>query len=242
MASGSFQFKPFTIHQQKSAFKVGTDSVILGAWAQLEGANHILDIGTGTGLLALMMASRFQNAIITAIEIDPDSALEAEQNAANSPFGSRIKIIHDDIKTWAFEQAVGNFDGIISNPPYFDDDLKNPDQRKASTRYTTTLNLKELAMGVSHLLNKEGQFYTILPAVQFEAFTRLAEEASLQLVKKLSVKNKPSGAVIRIAGCISKTKMECSQSTLCIRDERDNFSEDYIHLTKDFYIKNLNQK
>ncbi len=242
MASGSFQFKTFTIHQQKVAFKVGTDSVILGAWAEMNNAKTLLDVGTGSGLLALIMASKFPELTITAVEIDAESAAEAEQNCRESPFHHRIQIVGDDFKSWAKSQSPKCFDAIISNPPYFNNDLKNPDQRKSAARHTSTLNFSELAVGVSHLLKKQGLFYVILPAEQFDFFSQCALGASLYLSKKLYIKNKPSGNVIRVAGCFAKSENEIIESSLSIRNDNHQYSEDYIHLTKDLYIKNLNQK
>jgi tRNA1Val (adenine37-N6)-methyltransferase len=242
MASGSFHFKTFTIHQQKTAFKVGTDSVILGAWADINDSKTLLDVGTGTGLLALIMASKFPKITITAVELDAESAAEAEQNFKESSFHHRIKIVCEDFKSWVKSQAPNSFDAIISNPPYFHNDLKNPDHRKAAARHTSSLNFNELAEGVSLLLDNHGLFYIILPAEQFDSFSQCALAANLYPSKKLYIKNKPSGTIIRIAACFAKSENKIIESALCIRNDDHQYSADYIHLTKDLYIKNLNQK
>ena len=136
MSNNSFTFQKFTIHQDRCAMKVGTDGVLLGAWAH--GGKRILDIGTGTGLVAIMMAQRFADAHVTAVEIDHNAALQACNNANCSPFASRISIVETSIQNF---EVYGTqlFDSIVSNPPFFTDSLKNPDSQRATARHADTL-------------------------------------------------------------------------------------------------------
>ena len=149
MANDYFRFKHFTVWQQHCAMKVGTDGVLLGAWA--DGGQRILDIGTGTGLIALMMAQRFPAAEVTAVEIDEQAAMQACENVAASPFADRVNVIHDDILRYADACAEGCFDAIVCNPPFFVNSLKNPDSKRALARHNDNLSFCQL-FSIVHLL------------------------------------------------------------------------------------------
>ena len=138
-----FTFKQFHVEQDRTAMKVGTDGVLLGAWA--EGGCTILDIGTGTGLVALMMAQRFEDAQVVGIDIDPDASEQARENVAASPFASRISILHTSLQAFSTERK---FDAIVSNPPYFEHSLKNPDAARAAARHADSLPFADLFSGV----------------------------------------------------------------------------------------------
>ena len=140
--------------------KVGTDGTLLGAWASLRSAGTILDIGTGTGLIAIMAAQRSPEARITAIDIDADCITQARENVAASPWSDRIEVVHSSLQD--FEPAI-RFERIISNPPYFVDSLRSPDAARSTARHTDTLPFAELSQGVSRLLSPTGRFALILP-------------------------------------------------------------------------------
>lgn len=162
MANDNFQFKQFTVRQQLCGMKVGTDGTLLGAWAQApEGKGRILDIGTGTGLIALMMAQRFPETVVTGIDIDAGAIAQAQENVMNSPFSDRISIQQmDAIK---LEDDCG-FDAIVCNPPYFVDSLTCPDEQRTLARHTVSLTYEGLSNAAYRLLKKDGYFSVVVPA------------------------------------------------------------------------------
>ena len=153
-----FDFKQFSICQDQCAMKVGTDGVLLGAWA--DGGRRILDIGTGTGIIALMMAQRFPDAAIDAIEIDHDACRQAAGNIAATPFADRIRIHECPIQHF---QPTMRYDVIVSNPPYFINSMKNPDKKRATARHTDTLSPRDLFMAAEKMLDENGIFSIIIP-------------------------------------------------------------------------------
>ena len=171
MGNSVFIFKEFAVKQDACAMKVGTDGVLLGAWAR--GGSRVLDIGTGTGLIALMMAQRFPKAEIEAIDIAEAACLQAKENVANSVFARRVRVVRA-----ALQQYVGpkSFDCIVSNPPFFVDSLHNPDALRSMARHTSTLSYRELFAGVGCLLVPEGRFSAIIPA---DCRSRFMAEATL---------------------------------------------------------------
>ena len=171
-----FRFKQFTVFQSECAMKVGTDGVLLGAWADTHNATRILDIGTGTGLLALMLAQRAPHAEITAIEIDPAAVEQAAANAQNSPWGNRIRIIGGDFGKHIFKEK---FDLIVSNPPYFCNSLKNPDEKRKTARHDDTLTQETLAKGIAEIIAKNGTACVIYPTAEGESFIRTASSFAL---------------------------------------------------------------
>ena len=159
-----FTFKSFTIHQDRCAMKVGTDGVLLGAWAQ--GGSRILDIGTGTGIIAMMMAQRFPDADITAIDIDAEACKQAAENVRESVFKGRIIVKEEALQSYCrnhLEQQHPLYDSIVSNPPFFVNSLRNPDARRTTARHTDSLSFAELFRSVSRLLSDDGMFSAIIP-------------------------------------------------------------------------------
>ena len=153
-----FRFKQFEILQDRCAMKVGTDGVLLGAWAS--GGTRILDIGCGTGLIALMMAQRFPAAQVVGIDIDEEACGQARENVTASPFGDRIDVAHCRLQDYSGEE----FDAIVSNPPFFLNSLKNPDSKRAMARHADTLPFRDLWQGVKRLLSENGIFSVVLPS------------------------------------------------------------------------------
>ena len=235
MANQYFQFKQFLINQEKSAFKVGTDGVLLGAWADAEGAKHILDIGTGTGLIALMLAQR-SDAIITAIEPDCDSFEQATGNVKRSQWAERISVINKDLVEFS-KESLYKFDLIVSNPPYFNNSLQNPDPVKSATRHTTSLTMTDILNASNALLAENGKMVLILPYVEGTLF--IAEAASFNLFcnKITRVKTYPAGPVKRLLLEFGTKKEILKENFLTIEQgKRHVYTDDYIELTKDFYL------
>lgn len=174
MSNNYFQFKQFCIKQDRCAMKVGTDGTLLGAWAWCgDGVHRILDIGTGTGLIALMMAQRCPQAYITAIDIDSDAVSQARENVLASPFASRIEIVHSDLQHYHHTER---YDVIVSNPPYFVDSLVSPDGARTMARHTDMLTFAALMQGAYRLLRDGGMFSVVIP---FDHRARLEAEAAL---------------------------------------------------------------
>ena len=188
MSNNSFTFQKFTIHQDRCAMKVGTDGVLLGAWAH--GGKRILDIGTGTGLVAIMMAQRFADAHVTAVEIDHNAALQACNNANCSPFASRIGIVETSIQNF---EVYGTqlFDSIVSNPPFFTDSLKNPASQRATARHADTLPYRDLFTAVKRLLAEDGEFSAIIPSNCLTSFIAEAYLAHLVPIRRLAIRTTP---------------------------------------------------
>ena len=173
MSNAFFQFRQFTVYQDQCAMKVGTDGVLLGAWARLLATEgRVLDMGTGTGLLALMMAQRYPHASVTAVDIDDQAVIQAQQNISRSPFAERITISQGDIREWEDQP----FDAIVANPPYFVDSLICPDDQRTTARHTGTLTYRELMETAWHLLSDSGIFSVVIP---FDYLDRLSSEAAL---------------------------------------------------------------
>jgi len=171
MSNDYFEFKQFKVYQHQCAMKVGTDGTLLGAWAN--GGQHVLDVGTGTGLIALMLAQRFEDARITAIDIDEGAATQAAENISQSPFAQRITV-----KKCALQDMYeGGYDAIVSNPPYFINALDCPDEQRSVARHTTKLTYAQLADGAYRLLNDHGEFSVIIP---FDCKTQMESEALLR--------------------------------------------------------------
>ena len=235
MASGSFSFKQFTIYQDRCIFKVGTDGVMLGAFADVSGIKTILDIGTGTGLITLMLAQRCE-AEITAIEPDINSFEQACSNVRQSKWSQRIRVIHTDLQKYMMESQ--KFDLIVSNPPYFIDSLKNPDPGKAAARHNVTLNSTDLLRGISGLLKNDGKAQVIMPYTEGNILIAEAHDFGFFCNDILKIKPLPSVEVRRLILTFSRKKDKPTEKYLTIEHgKRYEFTQEYIDLTKDFYLK-----
>jgi len=235
MANNHFIFKQFTIFQDKSAFKVGTDGVILGASADIGGVRNILDIGSGTGLISIMLAQRC-NAVITAIEPDMESYIQTCENVNHCNWNERIKV--ENVSLQKFNPGLDKFDLIVTNPPYFSDSLKNPDPRKAAARHNDLLSSEELLEGVYRLLTENGHLQIILPYVEGNIFIAEASKYRLFCNNILKIKPLPTSEIRRLILTFSRIQMKPVESFLTIEyGRRHEFTEEYINLTKDFYLK-----
>ena len=229
-----FSFKQFTIHHDRCAMKVGTDGVLLGAWTNLENANRILDVGTGTGLIALMLAQRTIHARITAIDIDVDAVGQAQENVQASSWKDRVEVALQDVCSYASD---GLFDIIVSNPPYFINSLKCPDGQRTTARHTDSLDVNRLIEKVTEILAPEGRFSLILPADQTDELLRIAEENGLYPSRLTRVITRPGLPPKRVLVEFRKAPQSCEETELVVELDRHVYSEDYIALTKDFYLK-----
>ena len=235
MANDYFSFKQFKIYQNKSAFKVGTDSVLLGASADITGAESILDIGSGTGLISIMLAQRC-NAVITAIESDDDSFIQTCENVNSCKWNNRINVKHTRLQDFNPEQV--KFDLIVTNPPYFCDSLKNADLRRSAARHNDSLTSDEILSGVSRLLKEDGRLQLIMPYVEGNVFIAEAIKYELYCNSILKIKPLPTSDIRRLILTFSRFQEKTSESFLTIEHgKRHEFTEEYINLTKDFYLK-----
>ena len=230
-----FNFKQFSIHQDKSAFKVGTDGVLLGASADIEGAGTILDIGSGTGLISIMLAQRCE-AEITAIEPDQESYLQALENVKQCPWHKRIKVVNTSIQE--YENDLDRFDLVVTNPPYFNNSLKNPDPGKAAARHTVSLTAKEIVEGALKFMEDDGSLQLILPYVEGNIFIAEANKYGLYCNSILKIKPLPTSEIRRLILKFSKIQKKPSESFLTIEHgRRHEFTQEYINLTREFYLK-----
>lgn len=230
----NFQFKHFSITQEHAAMKVGTDGVLLGAWSRsVEG--NILDIGTGTGLIALMLAQRTKTALIDAIEIDKTASKEAQANFNNSKWKSTLTIVNQSLQNYLPNKK---YHLIVSNPPFFIDATKAPEISRNTARHTDNLSFSELINSVCSLLTEEGIFSLILPTREANQFIELAQTKQLWLNRKCLVKPNPTKTPKRVLMEFSFKNIPTVEETLTIEAEkRHQYTKEYISLTKDFYLK-----
>ena len=232
--SEPFRFKEFNIVQDKAAMKVGTDGVLLGSWASAPECYRILDIGTGTGLIALMSAQRFSGATVEAVEIDATAASEAKENFEKSPWSDRLTLHHCRIQDFSSEEY---FDLIISNPPFFENSKHSGDSAKDLARHTDQLAFTELIFAANNLMKEKGTFSVIIPAKQSEKFARLSQAQGLFCNKICRVKPTESKEPIRAMMNFNKFKTNREEEELIIEENgRHNYSSEYIRLTEDFYL------
>ena len=234
MANPYFRFKQFTVYHDKCAMKVGTDGVLLGVWADVRNCKTILDVGSGSGLIALMAAQR-SNATIDAVEIDKDAYLQSLENISKSGFGERIKIYLVPFSDYS-AQTEQKYDLIISNPPYFSRSLPPSDHKRKLARHDTELTLNELISGCSRLLKETGKAAFILPVSAEPDLIEFAEKYNLHILRKTKVKPTPTSNPKRILIELGKEKSEIEENELVIELERHVYSEKYKLLTRDFYL------
>jgi tRNA1Val (adenine37-N6)-methyltransferase len=231
-----FNFKQFKVWQRDSAFKVGTDGVLLGAWCDIRDAKNILDIGSGTGLLALMAAQRSE-AQITAIEPDSLSAAEATLNSARSPWRKRIAVIRISLQDFVIKEDK-KFDHIITNPPFFRNSLANSSERKSMARHDLTLGSSELLDISCSLLDDTGRLSLVLPYTEANLFIAEASEYGLYCTRMLNIKPLPSSPVKRILMEFCREKKMLSSGIMVIESGgRHQYSHEYRSLTRDFYLE-----
>lgn len=234
MEPGSFRFKQFTVHHDQCAMKVGTDGVLLGAMINAGSASRILDIGTGSGLIALMLAQK-SNAIIDAVEIHELSAIQAAENFASSPWSHRLNLTHSSFRAY-FEKTNTKYDIIVSNPPYFNNSLKSPFPNKRIAKHNFNLSPEEIISGVKMLITDKGEFYVIMPVAETKIIRQIAQRELLFLKSELLISPNPSSPTNRVVSCFTRTRCIPLTEELCLRDENCALSRKYMELTGDYYL------
>lgn len=240
MGNSYFKFKQFTVNQSQCSMKVGTDGVLLGAWAAVgdDTPCRILDIGSGTGVVALIAAQRNPNAQIDAVEIDSSSAMQCAENFSDSLWGDRLRVNNLSIQHFVSETSY-TYDYILSNPPYFNNSIKNEQMSKTVARHTDSLSYDELAECVAKLLSDKGVFTVIFPYAESSIFVALAVKYGLYCAKRFEIKGVPEKPVKRVLLQFTRKKIaEIELQSMDIETgERHDYSEKYIELTKAYYLK-----
>lgn len=231
----SFQFKQFKVEHDRCTMKVGTDAVLLGAWANVTEAKSILDIGTGTGVIALMLAQRSDdNVHIDAVEIELQDAEQAKENILNSPWPHLISIHQVPIQQ--FSSKV-KYDLIVSNPPYFNHSFQPPDKKRLHTRHTVSLDFSELLSCVIRLLHPDGKFNIILPHMEGLEFISLARQKNLFCSRQWSFRPREEKRIERWLLEFQFQSVKIEEGEIIHYSTTGEWTEDYKSLTRDFYIK-----
>lgn len=215
--------------------KVSTDAVMLGALALHNESRKILDIGTGTGVVALMLAQRFENPEIHAVEIDKAAFDQASDNVSSSPWKRRITLHHRSFQNFVRDKKE-QFDFIVSNPPYFPAHIKSENHQRNLALHNDELPFVDLLEGVGQLLTPEGKFWVILPERQMQDLEKLATNKGLFPRGRTLIRNHPAAPVLRVVQAFSFLKQVPTEATLCIRDQDRNYSSAYKELLKDFLL------
>lgn len=238
MGSAEFHFRQFTIRQPRAALRVGTDGVLLGAWVHVQDPQHILDVGTGTGLIALMMAQRFPHAAVHAVEIEEGARFDASENFSRSPWADRVRLVGEDIHDFAASHPKGSYDLIVCNPPYFRDSLTNANRSSTTARHQESLRIEQLLGATYHLLAPQGTLSLIYPFHGLSELQTEAEKAGFFLSRLCAVRTKPDKSPSR-----SLTQWTTSPSTtsreehVLMQPEGRGYSAEHLALTKAFYLR-----
>lgn len=236
MANNFFRFKQFTINQENCAMKVGTDGCLLGAWADIDNCHRILDVGCGTGLIAIMAAQRNAEARITAIEIDNEAAQQATENAKSSPWGNRLEIVNRDFLGYTSDAG---FDAIVSNPPYFVNSMKCPDEQRSKARHDDTLTSLALLSHSHCLLHDGGRLSIIIPADLRDIWCKDAQETGFGISRETYVHTRPGAPAKRVLLEFTKTTSAIPADIrhFTLEDSPGCFTEEATTLLRDFYLK-----
>lgn len=230
-----FHFKQFSIRHDRCSMKVGTDGVLLGAWVNVAGATSILDIGTGSGVIAVMLAQRTLDDVrIDAVEVEPDDAQQAKENVQLSRWPEKITIYNQPIQQFHSDQK---YDVIVSNPPYFVNSQKPPGERRTQTRHTTSLDHDTLLMSVLRLLKDNGRFSVVLPFTEGLQFIELATNQTLYCCRKYSFRTRREKPIERWLLEFSREVLPEEEGEILLYSKDVDWSDDYLRLTKDFYLK-----
>ncbi len=229
-----FRFKQFSVVNDRTAMKVGTDGVLLGAWCPVEGTRRVLDVGTGCGVIALMVAQRNPSAIIDAIDIDHDAIEEAKLNFENSPWSERLMAIDGDFNEIDVET---HYDLIVSNPPYFTNGILPTGDARTTARHTGSLSYRQLIEGASRLLTGDGSLALITPTNAEQEIIEAATFASLPVRQVTRVIPVDGAIAKRTLWLISQRNLPYHEDTLTIAHADGSFTSEYIALTGAFYLK-----
>ena len=238
MSNSYFRFKQFTIYQHNVAMKVGTDSVLLGAWANINEQKEAcaLDVGAGSGILSIMLAQRFVNISIDGVEVDEQAFRQAQENVDLCPWKDRIRLYNQPFQEFASKHK-NLYNLIISNPPYFIQSLASPNRQRNLARHSHALSQDDLLKGVLTALKPDGRFAVVFPTNEGLSFIQKAKKAELFCIRKTSVRANSQKQAKRLLLEFSHTKSKVEEAELCIDTGiRHQYSNEYIGLTKDFYL------
>lgn len=234
MPNSYFQFKQFIIHQEKTTMKVTTDACLFGAWAEVKNTPTILDIGTGTGVLALMLAQKTDfSTKIHAVEIDKNSFEQAKKNSEGSPWKERIDIFHQKIQDFNLGYK---YDFIICNPPFFKNHLTSPNSLKNQALHQVSLSFEELLESIKRLLNPDGRVAILLPNHEMQVFQELAEDFDLYPLHQLEIYNTFQKSIFRKIIMFSQKKQSLKKESISIRDNTNAYTDEFKNLMEDFYL------
>ena len=237
MSKKPFKFKEFSINQDRCAMKIGTDAVLLGAWTSIKHQPFsILDIGSGTGVLSLMLAQRSHAEVIDALEIDENAYEQCVENFENSSWSDRLFCYHASLEEFV-EEIEDKYDLIISNPPFYSEDYKTDNNQRDLARFADAMPFNHLIESASKLLSENGLFSVIIPFKEEETFIALASKVNLFPNRILQVKGSPTSEIKRSLIEFSFKKSNPIQEELIIETSRHQYTTSYINLTKDFYLK-----
>lgn len=233
----SFRFKQFEVAQDSTAMKVNSDGVLLGAWARTENAKTILDIGTGTGVIALMSAQKSNDAKIVGIEVDQDSCKQAEQNFSKSPWAKNLSLVSDSIQKYGKESDL-KFDHIISNPPFFSGGTLSENQPKNIVRHTVKLSHGDLLLAIRRLLSKEGRVSIILPVIEGLRFIEIVERYRFHITRKTLMRPRAAKPAERILFEFTQVETaNCEENEIVMYlDDSKEYTPAYRELTQEFYL------
>lgn len=233
-----FAFKQFSVQQDKCAMKIGTDSVLLGAWCPIDNNPFsVLDIGAGTGILSLMLAQRSHAEQIDALEIDEDTYEQCVENFEASPWSDRLFCFHAGLDEF-IEEPEDEYDIIISNPPFYSEDYKTDNSQRDLARFQDAMPFEELVEAADLLLSENGIFAVIIPYKEEERFIDLCAEVELFPVKVTRVKGSHTTPIVRSLLAFKRYELSAlTADELVIEINRHEYTDDYINLTKDFYLK-----
>lgn len=234
MSNAYFDFKKFRVCHDRCAMKVGTDAVLLGAWAKVETARHILDVGSGSGVISLMVAQRAPQAFVTGIDIDNEAVLQANENAQRSPFSERVSFLTCDVKD--YEDSVP-YDCILSNPPFYSEDTLPPDLRRSMARNCYGLSYDALIKHVHRLLADGGLFHVILPFSSQSTFTCICEHEGLSLMRICNVRTTSKKQPKRTLCTYSTVQQQTTEVEELVLMENGVRGDTFQRLTADFYLE-----
>lgn len=236
LRAGGFTFKQFFVAHDRCAMKVGTDGVLLGAWAPLREESRILDIGCGSGLIALMLAQRSGGRVpVDGVELDAAASGQAADNAAASPWAESIRIHQTDILAYA-RTAASRYSLIVSNPPYFTPGVDCASAQRAQARYTATLTHQTLLDCASRLLTSDGRFCVVLPVQAADNFLTLAQQLAWHVDAWVDVADNAARPVNRVLLSLGRQHMTLDRTSLIIRDDNRRYSASFQALARDFYL------
>jgi len=233
MSNTYFRFKQFTIHQANTSMKVGTDGVLLGAWADVLNKKNVLDVGTGTGLIALMVAQRNPNAFISAVEIERDAYIQAKENILQSIFKHQIELLHTSFQDY---KSTNKYDLVVCNPPFFRPTYLSGNESRDIARQRINFEMNNFFEITFNATEEDGEVAIVYPFEQLEYITKIAAAKKFFIKRQCLVKGNQNKPFKRVLLQFSKQKKNVESSELCIENERHQYTNEFVELVKDFYL------